>query len=131
MATRRLSATRLAVNLLQEKGIFGLYRGMGATALRDVTFSIMYFPLFAHLDTFVGLLISCRFLLTFLSSLSLCFLQGPRRSDGTGTVFYWSFLSGCLASTVAAFLVTPMDGKVVIFAQIHIYIFELIFSTSH
>ncbi|KAL5104356.1 Mitochondrial glutamate carrier 1 [Taenia crassiceps] len=86
VATKRLSATRLALDLVRQKGIFGLYKGVGATALRDVTFSIMYFPLFAHLDTL-----------------------GPRRSDGTGTVFYWSFLAGCTASTVAAFLVTPMD----------------------
>uniref|UniRef100_A0A183T0Q7 Mitochondrial glutamate carrier 1 n=1 Tax=Schistocephalus solidus TaxID=70667 RepID=A0A183T0Q7_SCHSO len=84
--TNRLSATRLALGLIREKGIFGLYRGVGATALRDVTFSVMYFPLFAHFDNL-----------------------GPRRKDGTGIVFYWSFLSGCSASTIAAFLVTPMD----------------------
>uniref|UniRef100_A0A5K3EHD0 Mitochondrial glutamate carrier 2 n=3 Tax=Mesocestoides corti TaxID=53468 RepID=A0A5K3EHD0_MESCO len=81
-----MSATRLALDLVRQKGIFGLYKGMGATALRDVTFSIMYFPLFARFDNL-----------------------GPRRSDGTGTIFYWSFLSGCTASTIAAFLVTPMD----------------------
>ncbi|VDL59417.1 unnamed protein product [Hymenolepis diminuta] len=86
VTANRLSATRLAIDLVKQKGIFGLYKGFGATALRDVTFSIMYFPLFARLDNL-----------------------GPRRSDGTGTVFYWSFLSGCTASTVAAFLVTPMD----------------------
>nr|VZI08887.1 unnamed protein product [Spirometra erinaceieuropaei] len=85
-STNRLSATRLALGLIREKGIFGLYRGVGATALRDVTFSIMYFPLFAHFDNL-----------------------GPRRKDGKGIVFYWSFLSGCSASTIAAFLVTPMD----------------------
>ena len=33
--------------LLREKGIFGLYKGLGATALRDVTFSVLYFPGFA------------------------------------------------------------------------------------
>ncbi|KAM7533019.1 hypothetical protein Aperf_G00000119506 [Anoplocephala perfoliata] len=86
VASKRLSATRIAIDLIQQKGIFGLYRGFKATALRDVTFSIIYFPLFARLDNL-----------------------GPRRSDGTGTVFYWSFLSGFTASTVAAFLVTPMD----------------------
>lgn len=86
VASNRLSATRIAFDLVQQKGIFGLYKGFGATALRDVTFSIVYFPLFARLDNL-----------------------GPRRSDGTGTVFYWSFLSGFTASTAAAFLVTPMD----------------------
>lgn len=86
ITAKRLSATRLAIDLINQKGIFGLYKGFGATALRDVSFSIIYFPLFARLDNL-----------------------GPRRSDGTGTVFYWSFLSGCTASTIASFLVTPMD----------------------
>ncbi|VDD79536.1 unnamed protein product [Mesocestoides corti] len=94
-----MSATRLALDLVRQKGIFGLYKGMGATALRDVTFSIMYFPLFARFDNLVSSPV--------LSP--LVYTEGPRRSDGTGTIFYWSFLSGCTASTIAAFLVTPMD----------------------
>lgn len=53
VTAKRLSATRLALDLVRQKGIFGLYKGVGATALRDITFSIMYFPLFAHLDTLV------------------------------------------------------------------------------
>ena len=48
------SATRIALQLLKEKGIFGLYKGMGATFLRDVTFSAIYFPLFAHLNALVS-----------------------------------------------------------------------------
>jgi len=43
------------------KGLFGLYRGIGATALRDVTFSIIYFPMFARLNAL-----------------------GPRKKDGSG-----------------------------------------------
>jgi hypothetical protein len=43
----------LALNLVKEKGIFGLYRGLGPTMARDVTFSMIYFPLFASLDSFV------------------------------------------------------------------------------
>ncbi|VDN96705.1 unnamed protein product [Rodentolepis nana] len=112
ITAKRLSATRLAIDLVKQKGIFGLYKGFGATALRDVSFSIMYFPLFARLDNLV-----CGFLYLFKSyfsgtSIDCLFelvMQGPRRSDGMGTVFYWSFLSGCTASTVASFLVTPMD----------------------
>ncbi|KAL3243521.1 hypothetical protein MRX96_047417 [Rhipicephalus microplus] len=53
--------------------------------LRDVTFSVIYFPLFAHLNSL-----------------------GPRRSDGT-SVFWASFLAGCGAGSAAAFLVNPCD----------------------
>lgn len=45
-----LSAWQLTKNLLAEKGIIGLYKGMGATAFRDITFSVVYFPLFAILS---------------------------------------------------------------------------------
>lgn len=39
----------------------GLYKGTAATMLRDVSFSVVYFPLFAHLNSL-----------------------GPRKSDGSG-----------------------------------------------
>ena len=50
------SATRIALTLMREKGILGLYKGMGATFLRDVTFSAIYFPLFAHLNGLVSII---------------------------------------------------------------------------
>lgn len=50
----RISATKIAMSLVREKGIFGLYKGCGATMLRDVTFSAIYFPLFAHLNAMVS-----------------------------------------------------------------------------
>ena len=50
----RMSATSLALQLVKERGIFGLYKGVGATAVRDVTFSVVYFPLFAHLNAVVS-----------------------------------------------------------------------------
>lgn len=53
-AKPRMSATRLALDLVKSKGIFGLYRGIGATALRDISFSVMYFPLFARFDSLVS-----------------------------------------------------------------------------
>ncbi|RWS15585.1 mitochondrial glutamate carrier 1-like protein [Dinothrombium tinctorium] len=83
----KMSATKIAVNLLRERGIFGLYRGIGATLLRDVNFSVIYFPLFAHLNSL-----------------------GPKRNDGTGERVFWaSFLAGCGAGSVAAFAVNPFD----------------------
>ncbi|KAH6923632.1 hypothetical protein HPB50_003258 [Hyalomma asiaticum] len=59
-ASKRLSARAVALQLVRERGLVGLYRGTGATMLRDVTFSVIYFPLFAHLNSL-----------------------GPRRTDGT------------------------------------------------
>lgn len=83
---QQLSATSLALHLVRTKGILGLYKGTGATAMRDVTFSLVYFPLFAHLRDL-----------------------GPKR-PGTDTVaFYHSFISGCGAGCVAAVTVNPVD----------------------
>ena len=38
------------MQLYREKGIMGLYQGVGATFSRDVVFSMMYFPLFAYFN---------------------------------------------------------------------------------
>jgi solute carrier family 25 glutamate transporter 18/22 len=43
----------LAFRLVREKGLVGLYQGVGPTMARDVTFSVIYFPLFAALDGLV------------------------------------------------------------------------------
>jgi len=83
----KTSASQLALSLFREKGIAGLYRGIGPTMARDVTFSMIYFPLFAKLDSL-----------------------GPRKSDGSGgAVFYASFVAGILAGAVGSFSVTPLD----------------------
>lgn len=73
------------MDLIKSKGIMGLYKGTGATMLRDVTFSMIYFPLFANLNAL-----------------------GPQREDGT-SVFWTSFLAGCIAGSTAACAVNPMD----------------------
>ncbi|VEN38718.1 unnamed protein product [Callosobruchus maculatus] len=83
----KTSATELAVGLLKQHGILGLYKGTGATMLRDVSFSVIYFPLFATLNNL-----------------------GPRKSDGSGEAVFWcSFLSGCAAGSFAALAVNPFD----------------------
>lgn len=83
----KTSATQIALGLFKEKGILGLYKGIGATMLRDVSFSIVYFPLFATLNDL-----------------------GPRKSDGSGEAVFWcSFLSGLVAGSTAALAVNPAD----------------------
>ncbi|XP_011686251.1 PREDICTED: mitochondrial glutamate carrier 1-like [Wasmannia auropunctata] len=84
-AVPKISAWALTVDLLRKRGILGLYQGTGATALRDVTFSVIYFPLFARLNDL-----------------------GPKREDGS-SVFWCSFLAGCAAGSTAALMVNPFD----------------------
>ena len=46
----KVSALGITKDLLRQKGIVGLYKGTAATMLRDVSFSVVYFPLFANLN---------------------------------------------------------------------------------
>merc|ERR1712038_2038758 len=83
----KISALSVTKELLATKGIFGLYRGTKATMLRDVSFSMVYFPLFANLNRL-----------------------GPRKSpDSQEAVFWWSFVSGCAAGSFSAAAVNPAD----------------------
>ncbi|XP_062262601.1 solute carrier family 25 member 55a isoform X2 [Platichthys flesus] len=84
-APRAVSATQIARELLQTQGIRGLYRGLGATLMRDVPFSIVYFPLFANLNRL-----------------------GKPSPEGSSP-FYWAFFSGCAAGSTAAVIVNPCD----------------------
>lgn len=55
--------------------------------LRDVSFSVVYFPLFANLNSL-----------------------GPRKFEGSHeSVFWWSFISGCMAGSLSAAIVNPAD----------------------
>uniref|UniRef100_A0A8C3HUH5 Mitochondrial carrier protein n=1 Tax=Chrysemys picta bellii TaxID=8478 RepID=A0A8C3HUH5_CHRPI len=76
--TNRLSATHIADALLHTQGIKGLYRSLGAILLRDVSFSIIYFPLFAHLN------------------------RGGQESLDDRAPVYQLFLAGYVAGSVAA-----------------------------
>uniref|UniRef100_A0A0N4ZSR8 Mitochondrial glutamate carrier 1 n=1 Tax=Parastrongyloides trichosuri TaxID=131310 RepID=A0A0N4ZSR8_PARTI len=83
----KLSSSALAMKLVKEHGIAGLYKGVTSTLARDVTFSVIYFPLFAALNDLA-----------------------PRKKDGSGeAVFYGSFLAGITAGASASFCVTPLD----------------------
>ncbi|XP_059259918.1 mitochondrial glutamate carrier 2 isoform X3 [Mustela nigripes] len=82
---KRPSATLIAWELLRTQGLAGLYKGLGATLLRDIPFSIIYFPLFANLNNL-----------------------GFNESTGKAS-FAHSFVSGCVAGSVAAVTVTPLD----------------------
>ncbi|XP_074853968.1 mitochondrial glutamate carrier 1 isoform X2 [Carettochelys insculpta] len=81
----RTTATQITRELLRSKGIAGLYKGLGATLLRDVPFSIVYFPLFANLNKL------------------------GQKSPDVKAPFYVSFLSGCVAGSTAAVAVNPCD----------------------
>ncbi|XP_071371570.1 mitochondrial glutamate carrier 1 isoform X1 [Centroberyx affinis] len=89
----RPSATGITMELLKTRGLAGLYRGAGATLMRDVPFSMIYFPLFANLNAL------------------------GRRGAGPGcqgdaqdrAPFLQSFTAGCTAGSVAAVAVTPLD----------------------
>lgn len=84
----RQTALGITLELLRTKGILGLYKGVGATAFRDVSFSIVYFPLFAHLNAL-----------------------GPRKKDGSGKKLspVSCGVLGCDAVWIwpAAFIISP------------------------
>lgn len=81
----RPTAIAISRELLRSKGIAGLYKGLGATLLRDVPFSIIYFPLFANLNKL-----------------------GQKTPDAKSP-FFVSFLAGCAAGSTAAVAVNPCD----------------------
>ena len=92
------SAMRVAMDLVRARGIAGLYKGISATMLRDVSFSVVYFPLFAHLSSLGHSLQSSSKLQAKESD-----------SHDTNSIFWINFLSGCLAAGVSAVVVNPAD----------------------
>ena len=86
------SALKVAVDLLRTNGIAGLYKGISATILRDVSFSVVYFPLFAHLSTLGH---------------QLAFKE--ERKGDSNSVFWINFVAGCIAAGTAAVAVNPAD----------------------
>uniref|UniRef100_A0A3P9M5E9 Mitochondrial glutamate carrier 2 n=1 Tax=Oryzias latipes TaxID=8090 RepID=A0A3P9M5E9_ORYLA len=88
---QRPSATSITAQLLKTRGLAGLYRGAGATLMRDVPFSMIYFPLFANLNA--------------LGRES----AGSQAETQARAPFWQSFAAGCSAGSVAAVAVTPLD----------------------
>ena len=73
-----------ALNVVRDLGFFGLYKGARACLLRDIPFSAIYFPAYAHLK--------------------------PRFADDTGYNSPLSLLvAGAIAGMPAASLVTPAE----------------------
>lgn len=89
--SRRPSALKVAIELIKAKGIAGLYKGLSATMLRDVSFSVVYFPLFAN-----------------LSHLGSKY-SAANDTGGENPVFWVNFIAGCIAAGTAAVAVNPAD----------------------
>jgi len=69
----------------------------GSSSSRDIPFSVIYFPLFAHIN------------------------QLGKTSEGDDVPFYWSFISGCVAGCTAAVAVSPCDGECSRLAEQHVF----------
>ncbi|CCH46553.1 Calcium-binding mitochondrial carrier protein [Wickerhamomyces ciferrii] len=80
-----------AVKIIKNLGIRGLYRGASACLLRDVPFSAIYFPTYAHIKKDI-------------------FNYDPSDKRRRSKLKTWELLvSGGLAGMPAAFLTTPCD----------------------
>ncbi|CEP60514.1 citrin LALA0_S01e12662g [Lachancea lanzarotensis] len=80
-----------AVSIVKSLGLKGLYRGVGACLLRDVPFSAIYFPTYAHLKRDL-------------------FNYDPQDKSKRPRLHTWELLTaGGLAGMPAAYLTTPFD----------------------
>lgn len=76
-----------AIGIVRQLGLFGLYKGVSACLLRDIPFSGIYFPVYAHLKKDF-------------------FHEGH---NGKKLSIPELLVSGAIAGIPAAFLVTPAD----------------------
>ncbi|KAJ1655042.1 mitochondrial aspartate-glutamate transporter agc1 [Dispira simplex] len=75
-----------AISIVRQLGLVGLYKGAGACLLRDIPFSAIYFPVYAHLKKDV-------------------FGEAPGVKLSIGQLL----LAGAIAGMPAAYLTTPAD----------------------
>ncbi|KAG0198860.1 mitochondrial aspartate-glutamate transporter agc1 [Mortierella sp. NVP41] len=75
-----------AMTIVRMLGIVGLYKGVSACLLRDIPFSAIYFPVYAHLKKDV-------------------FKEGPEHKLTIGQLL----ISGAVAGMPAAYFTTPAD----------------------
>ncbi|UJR12687.1 hypothetical protein I4U23_016861 [Adineta vaga] len=85
------NARHIALEILREKGIFGLYKGVSATYTRDVFFSMIFFPLFTYFN-------------------NMGKSKNPS-NDESLVSFYHSPISGSAAGGIGAFCASPIDDR--------------------
>uniref|UniRef100_A0A6G1SCV6 Mitochondrial glutamate carrier 1 n=1 Tax=Aceria tosichella TaxID=561515 RepID=A0A6G1SCV6_9ACAR len=92
---QRPSAMRTALSIVRKRGILGLYQnGFTSTMLRDVSFSVVYFPLFAHLS---------------MLGHTLMLDKKQDEVDDANSLFWVNFLAGCTAAGISSVVVNPAD----------------------
>lgn len=88
------------LNIIRKLGVTGLYRGTSACLLRDMPFSAIYFPTYAHLK---------KVLFNFDPIEDTTKNQKSNHSVRKRLNTWELLVSGALAGIPAAFLTTPMD----------------------
>jgi solute carrier family 25 aspartate/glutamate transporter 12/13 len=87
-ATLPVEQRRTTIQVVKEMGIKGLYTGTLATLTRDVPFSVLFFPAYANLKSFLAI------------------KEGPKKGQNT---IASQLLAGGAAGCLAAGAVTPTD----------------------
>ena len=85
MSVQRVPST---LEVVKDLGFRGLYRGSVATLSRDVPFSMIFFQLFVSFKNYFA-----------------------SKNQSNNLEFPYIFASGIFSGAIGAFLVTPMDGK--------------------
>lgn len=82
-----MSGVQLVRRLYNDRGLAGLYQGVGATIVRTGSFSAMFFPMVHSFKQY-----------------------GPRRSNESSEATFWvAFLAAFVAATVASVVGNPLD----------------------
>lgn len=89
---------RGAVHIVRSLGLLGLYRGASACLLRDIPFSAIYFPAYAHLKKD-----------TFQEGSGATIDSKGKKVGGKKLGFGELLASAAIAGMPAAFLTTPAD----------------------